>query len=72
LKTLATGLVVIAMLAGSTQARIGGVANPVKYLPRCAEGVVKATCACRAEKSQRYQTCHPRQWCHSFQGVCSQ
>jgi len=68
----ATGLVVIAMVAASAQASIGGVADPAQYLPRCAEGVVKATCACRAEKSRHYQTCHPRQWCHSFQGVCRQ
>ena len=71
-KTLAMGLIAVAMFAGSAEARIGGVANPHKYLQRCAEGMVKATCACRAEKSHHYQVCGPGQWCHAFQGVCRQ
>lgn len=68
MKKFAIAVAVIALCAGTAQAR---VAHPHKYLPHCADGLVKAACACHAGASSNHQVCKPGQWCHTFVGVCS-
>jgi len=67
-RKFATAVAVIALCAGTAQAR---VANPHKYLHRCADGEVKAACTFHAGTTKQYQACRPGQWCHTFFGVCS-
>ncbi len=68
MKKLAVVLVAVSMSAGAANAR---VAHPHKFFPVCSEGMVKASCVCRAA-SGAHQLCKPGQWCHPFQGVCRQ
>jgi hypothetical protein len=68
LKTFAITVTVVALCAGSAQAR---VANPHKYLHRCGDGLVKAACTCHTGTTSHYQVCRPGQWCHTFVGMCS-
>jgi len=70
LRKFAMAVAVIALCAGTAQARVG-VTNPHKYLHRCADGQVKAACTCHAGTTKQYQVCRPGQWCHTFFGVCS-
>ncbi|MDE1973353.1 MAG: hypothetical protein KGK33_08360 [Hyphomicrobiales bacterium] len=54
-RVLFGGMLMILFVSGA-EARVVGVADPHKYLHNCAEGLVHATCACRATTGN-YQVC---------------
>jgi hypothetical protein len=71
-KKLAVALLAILVSAGAANARVIGTANPHKYLHRCTDGRVGASCACHAGASHHYQVCRVGEYCHTFEGVCRQ
>ncbi len=43
------------------------------HFPTCSDGLVKATCVCRAtDGSRRFGLCRSGRYCHTFNGACTQ
>ena len=73
LKTFTFVLLAVSMSAGVAQARVAGVADPTKYFHHCPAGRVTANCNCQAAGAPgRHQICRAGQYCHPFDGVCTQ
>ena len=68
MKTFAIVLFAITVSAGAANAM---PMNPHKHFPLCTDGMVKASCVCKAA-SGSHQLCKAGQWCHTIQGVCRQ
>jgi hypothetical protein len=68
MKTFAVVLFAIAVSAGAANAK---TMSPHKHFPLCTDGMVKASCMCKAP-SGAHQLCKAGQWCHTFQGACRQ
>ncbi|HEX3504653.1 MAG TPA: hypothetical protein VHU22_14785 [Xanthobacteraceae bacterium] len=77
LKKLAVALVAtimsIGMSVGSAQARISALSSFTHaHFPTCGEGLVSATCVCRAATRPGQQLCTAGRWCHTYDGACRQ
>jgi hypothetical protein len=75
LKKFAAMLVVttmsIGMSIGLAQARISAMSSFTHaHFPTCAEGLVNATCVCRAADRPGQQLCPAGRYCHTFDGAC--
>jgi hypothetical protein len=43
------------------------------HFPTCSDGLVKATCVCRAtDGSRRFGLCRSGRYCHTYNGACTQ
>jgi hypothetical protein len=77
LKKLAVALVAttmsIGMSVGLAQARISAMSSFTHaHFPTCGDGLVKATCVCRAAGRPGQQLCTAGRYCHTFDGACRQ
>ena len=67
-------LVAITLSAGSVHAMTHRSHSlSFAHFPTCSEGLVKATCVCRAaDGSRRFGLCRSGRYCHTFNGACTQ
>ncbi len=59
--------------AGSAEAMTNrGRSLSYAHFPTCAEGLVKALCVCRSEKTpRRHGLCAVGHYCHPYDGACT-
>lgn len=68
MRTFAIAVLAASMFAGVANAK----GHHHKHWARCGEGAVKMTCVCASSTSKAHAVCHAGQWCHAFNGVCTQ
>lgn len=70
----AAALLAIALSAGSVQAMTHHSRSlSYAHFPTCSDGLVKATCVCRAtDGSRRFGLCRSGRYCHTYNGACTQ
>lgn len=72
----AAALLAIILSAGSVQAMSPASRShslSFAHFPTCPDGLVKATCVCRATNGSRhFGLCRSGRYCHTFTGACTQ
>ena len=64
MKIFAAVLFAVCLSAGAAQAKM-------HMMPACAEGMVKASCMCKATTGGAHVMCKKGMWCHPFMGTCT-
>jgi hypothetical protein len=74
LKSFAVVLLAIPLSIGSAHAMTARSSSlSHAHFPTCSDGLVKATCVCRAGNApRRHALCRTGRYCHTFDGACTQ
>ncbi len=64
MKVFAAVLLAVSLSAGAAQAKM-------MHMAACGDGMVKASCMCKAAMGGAHGMCKKGMWCHTFTGSCT-
>jgi len=66
MKIFAAVVLAVCLSAGAAQAKMMKM-----HMAACGDGMVKASCMCKASMGHGHAWCKKGMWCHTWSGTCS-